>query len=105
MDWTIEPIAVGARGWSFWIEPPNLPDTYSLGLYSLYDDAGGRRWHWFILWPIPLLLWPLAAMLLRSGILARRRANTGMCGKCGYSLAGLAAGTPCPECGKRAVAT
>ncbi|MGH7130657.1 MAG: hypothetical protein ACREJO_01770 [Phycisphaerales bacterium] len=37
--------------------------------------------------------------LVWSGRRARRRAMTGVCGKCGYDLAGLAAGSPCPECG------
>jgi hypothetical protein len=55
-----------------------------------------------VLWPIPLLLWTPAALLLRSGILARRRANKGACPRCGYSLTGLAEGAPCPECGQGA---
>lgn len=54
------------------------------------------------LWPIPLLLWAAGVPVLRSGIVARRRAKTGQCGKCGYSLAGLAEGAACPECGKGA---
>lgn len=53
----------------------------------------------FALWPIPLLLCAPAAFLLRSGIIARRRAMTNTCPMCGYSLTGTAEGSPCPECG------
>jgi hypothetical protein len=53
---------------------------------------------------IPLWL-PLAPTLLataaawRLDALARRRACAGLCPKCGYDRAGLAASAVCPECG------
>ncbi|MGH7132664.1 MAG: hypothetical protein ACREJO_12030 [Phycisphaerales bacterium] len=55
---------------------------------------------------VTIFLWPFAlasllggGWLVWSGRRARRRAMTGLCLKCGYDLAGLAAGAPCPECG------
>lgn len=79
---------------------PPAPTT-SWNLRTRVWETGGTG-EWAIelsFWPLPFLLWIPTALFLRSGILARRRANTGMCGKCGYSLAGLAHGTACPECG------
>ncbi|HYD01019.1 MAG TPA: hypothetical protein VEB22_07310 [Phycisphaerales bacterium] len=70
-------------------------------LLCAFVGTGGINQSWrVVLWPIPLLLWPPAALLLRSGITARRRTLKGMCAKCGYSLAGLGDGAACPECGK-----
>ncbi|MGH7130807.1 MAG: hypothetical protein ACREJO_02545, partial [Phycisphaerales bacterium] len=54
-----------------------------------------------VLWPFALGSLLSGGLLLWSGRRARRRAmgGTGVCLKCGYDLRGLAAGSPCPECG------
>jgi hypothetical protein len=52
--------------------------------------------------PIWILLAPTllaTAAAWRLDALARRRARTGVCPKCGYDRAGLAASAVCPECG------
>lgn len=64
-------------------------------------------WHvysagdWFF--NVPLWL-PLGMTALGSAGLffaMRERRKPGVCGKCGYDLRGLPAGTMCPECGKQ----
>jgi hypothetical protein len=69
-----------------------------------------RAWCWFYRaapnWLVIVPLWlPLAPTLLataaawRLDALARRRARAGLCPKCHYDRAGIAADAKCPECG------
>jgi len=77
-------------------ESHRQPILWSWEFYA----SGNMRSIFVPLWPIPFVLWAAGVPLLRSGIVARRRADTGACGKCGYSLAGLGVDAKCPECGK-----
>lgn len=61
--------------------------------------AGGARAWDVVLWPFPLPLWTVGGLLLWWARWSRIRAMRGLCLKCGYDLAGLDAGAPCPECG------
>lgn len=61
--------------------------------------GGETEWH-VAAWPVPLVIWILAAPLIGFGVWARRRALGGRCVECGYDLRGLRAGAVCPECGK-----
>lgn len=76
-------------------------DLYVVSHFSLETAGVVMSQHWnFVLWPLPLMLWAEGGLLVRSGVVARRRAETGLCRGCGYDLAGLGAGAKCPECGR-----
>ena len=96
------------RGWWWWWYGwrPNGQDYYGVIMREKDWNApwGVEKNSAVMLWPIPFLVWAAGVPVLRSGIVARRRAVTGSCGKCGYSLAGLGEGAPCPECGKASTA-
>jgi hypothetical protein len=59
------------------------------------------------IWPgliLDTLFYATAWLIPRGGIRAARRwsrRHRARCGPCGYNLAGLPTGTPCPECGHR----
>lgn len=69
---------------------------------KLFVDSDRHSHNFDVAIPIWMLALPtllLTAAAWRLDILARRRARVGLCVKCGYSRAGLAAGAVCPECG------
>jgi hypothetical protein len=61
-----------------------------------WGSRGGRSWITVPVWA-PVLL---GAGTIGLVICIERRRLAGCCSVCGYSLAGLARGTACPECGK-----
>ncbi len=83
-------------GWSVWTPPPEM----QYWRWSASDNLRHPdRFMHMCLWPFALASLLGGGWLVWSGRRARKRAMTGVCGKCGYDLAGLAAGSPCPECG------
>jgi hypothetical protein len=81
-------------GWYVLLEP------YS-ARWRLGGTTDKKTWS-FALWPLIVIFWIPGALLLRSGIVARRRNRIGTCRSCGYPLAGLIDHAPCPECGTTA---
>ena len=114
-DWTQKTLsAENGEGWIFSSAPWRFVGSRnSLAAEAAQTPCSWHLWTWSLqglkdggfcfvgpLWLFPLLLWTPAALLLRSGLLARRRALTGSCPACGYDRRGLAPGAVCPECGK-----
>jgi hypothetical protein len=64
--------------------------------FDFYTEPGGVWWVHIPLWSLALAAAIPTALLWRAD---RRAKPVGCCSACGYSLAGLPAGQPCPECG------
>lgn len=86
-------------GWTPTIEIDRADPTYWTRMWRL-PSAGGssfRTWIDIPLW-LPLSLFGItSAVLWRRHLRAARPVNA--CPACGYDRSGLAATTPCPECG------
>ncbi len=81
------------RQWNWYCSPRQVPMEWWGG----FTQIPGRAAIWAPLWPFTLAGGTVALLCWR-----RRRQVTriGCCNTCGYALAGLPAGAPCPECGR-----
>ncbi|MFT3687154.1 MAG: hypothetical protein QM783_19895 [Phycisphaerales bacterium] len=108
--WSMARLEPASANFDWWFKWSNSGDASqanaSLGIvYVSVMNSSAAQSHmgvWVLFWPIVLMLVGGGAMALWSGRRARRRAMTGCCRACGYSLAGLGEGAACPECGKGA---
>ena len=94
------------NGWYFWRLPPGCSLRWQADYQSSKYPANAPPGAFCHIFNLVLPLWiPLAlaaiptAVAWRLDVIARRRDRGGGCPACGYSLAGLSAGAPCPECG------
>lgn len=124
----ITPVPADARSFRLWFPPnpppaPPLPASGPTSLVKRVVAQGtytipAQRWTaGLFAWEsingfgirseaLLVALWTPALLLIAGGAglwkFGARRARPGVCGACGYALAGLAAGAPCPECGPKA---
>jgi hypothetical protein len=73
------------------------------GAVAVFASRPGTETTAYVILGSALLFPPAVFWLIRTG--RKRRRVFDSCAHCGYSLAGLAADAPCPECGKGAATT
>ena len=108
--WHLQKRPIPEREWA-WVtgSAPAVSPGRSVDLMFVgyFEEASGWYLFHLVLWPFALGSLLGGGWLVWSGrrVGGRRRAMAGLCRKCGYDLAGLAAGggAPCPECGQLAV--
>ncbi|MGH7131894.1 MAG: hypothetical protein ACREJO_08125, partial [Phycisphaerales bacterium] len=107
--WHADRVPNPELGWNWTIGPgemdfdmPGLLHAGSTNLlfvgHGRWQTQSGQTYQIWTVYPWPFALTSLlgGGWLVWSGRRARRRAMVGLCLKCGYDLAGLAAGASCP---------
>ncbi|MFT3685336.1 MAG: hypothetical protein QM783_10490 [Phycisphaerales bacterium] len=106
--WSTEKLddeSIGCIWWFGWTTDQSAASSSSVfwGVAGATPSTGspsGFVARWMLFWPVVLVLTASGASVWWSGSRARKRAITGCCRHCGYSLAGLAPDAACPECGR-----
>lgn len=87
LAWKVERTRNGWYGlWGVWLTPPQHGSLF----ISLRVP----------LWPVTLIAWPIAFLMMRSAWRIYRRPPY-LCVDCGYDLRGISHAERCPECGAR----